>query len=365
MAHIAIFLHGLYSGGVERTVLNLADGLSAHGHSVDLVILKRQGAFKESISEKFRVHDLKASRALFGWKKLAAYLRKERPDVLLSTINYTNIIALFAQKISGVSCRMVVVEHDTFSRWSSQVSASKRLMMRGLIHLTYSWADEIIAVSTGVADDLAQVTRLPREKIRVIYNPVITPDLMVKVSERLDHPWGQADQPPFFLAVGRLTRQKDFENLIYAFSKVRCNLPSRLVILGEGEDWQKLSALASELGVAEDVLLPGFSPNPYSWMRYARAFVLSSQWEGLPTVLIEALYCSPAVISTDCPSGPREILKDGKYGRLVPCSSPDHLAAAMLDAIKEKISQPPAQSWEPYTLNKTVHEYETALLGAR
>ena len=168
----------------------------------------------------------------------------------------------------------------------------------------YPWADYIIGNSQGVADDLSQVTGLPRQRIKILYNPVVTPEVREKALALLDHPWFEPGQPPVVLAVGRLTKQKDFPSLIRAFAQVLPKRPARLLILGEGVDRPMLEELVEQLGLQDHVSIPGFVENPYAYMSRASLYVLSSRWEGLPTVLIEALYCGLPIVATDCPSGP-------------------------------------------------------------
>jgi glycosyltransferase involved in cell wall biosynthesis len=209
---------------------------------------------------------------------------------------------------------------------------------------------------------LAQLTAIPRKQIQAIYNPVVRPALKDLVKAPVKHPWFRPGEPPVILAVGRLTVQKDFPTLIRAFAQVRRAHVARLVILGDGEERAAIEALTQELGVARDVSLPGFARNPYAYMARAGLFVLSSRWEGLPGVLIEALYCGVPVISTDCPSGPREILKNGQYGLLVPVGNVDKLASAMDTALAHKLPRASRESCQPFELDTVVNQYLNLLL---
>jgi glycosyltransferase involved in cell wall biosynthesis len=211
---------------------------------------------------------------------------------------------------------------------------AKKLFRLQLAGRFYPWADAIIAVSDGVADDVARVTSLPRESITTIHNPVVTPELQEKMRAPLDHPWFAPGNPPVLLAVGRLVDQKDFPTLLKAFARVRAVRKARLIILGEGKERPELEALTGKLGVASDVDLPGFVLNPFPYMIRASALVLSSAWEGLPGVLIEAMACGCPVVSTDCPSGPAEILNGGAYGPLVPVGDDAALAKAILSVLE-------------------------------
>lgn len=360
---LAIFLHGLYEGGAERTILNLAQGMAGCGVAVDLVLARAVGPFMPQVPPEVRLIDLQAPRVMLSLPALARYLRRERPDALLSGIDYTNLIAILARRLEKQPRRLVVVEHNTLSRRVVEMPAVYRRALPALMGRVYPGSDCVVAVSQGVADDLVAMTGLRREHIQVIFNPVITPDVQQKAQELLAHPWFQPGQPPVLIAVGRLTAQKDFPTLIRAFAALRRRRAARLVILGEGEERKALEALAGELEVSADVDLPGFMANPYPYMAHGAVYVLSSQWEGLPTVLIEALYCGLPIVAADCPSGPREILQAGQFGRLVPMGDPEKLAAAIEDALDGKVPAAPAASWAPYTLEHTLDQYRQVLFG--
>jgi glycosyltransferase involved in cell wall biosynthesis len=366
---LAIFLPGLLGGGAERTMLNLAQGLAGQGYAVDLVLAQAEGPYLAKVPESVRLVELNAWH-LRAWRTLASlpalvrYLRRVRPETMLSALNRANITALWAQRLAGVPQRVVINEQNTFSRSNQQLPNWYSQLMLRLVRCFYPWADGIVAVSKGVGDDLARVAGIPRERIQVIYNPVVTPELRKKAQDSLDHPWFQPGQPPVLLAVGSLTAQKDFTTLIRTFAQVRETRLVRLLILGEGQERLALEALVRQLGLEQDVSLPGFVANPYSYMARASLFVLSSRWEGLPTVLIEALYCGIPLISTDCPSGPREILRDGQYGQLVPVGDVNALAWAIETTLAGKAPRPPQESWRPFELEVVVDQYINTLLGS-
>ncbi len=360
---LALFVPSMRAGGAERVTLILAREIAARGHAVDLLLAQAEGPHLAEVHESVRVVDLKASRVLTSLLPLVRYLRQERPQALLSMMVHTNIVALWACRLAGVSTRTVVSERVTLS-WRTEHTRSKRgWLWPWLIKLFYPWADGIIAVSNGVADDLVQVAGIPREYVRTIYNPIVRPELREKAQAPLDHPWFKPGQPPVVLAAGRLTAQKGFPTLIQAFARVCQVLPARLLILGEGEQRLALETLIRQLGLEKDVSLPGFEANPYPYMARASVFVLSSRWEGLPCVLIEALACGAPLIATDCPSGPREILKDGQYGQLVPVGDIAALAQAIEMALGGKIPPPPEESWRPFELETVVNQYMNVLLA--
>jgi glycosyltransferase involved in cell wall biosynthesis len=365
---ITIFLPGMYEGGAERVMLNLAVGFVQRGFAVDLVMVQAEGPYMREIPDSIRVVELNkkhrsAQRTLSSLPALVRYVRRERPEVMLSCLNYANVIALWAKLLAGVPFRLSVCEQNTFSSERAFFPGYLRWLLQTSMRVGYPRADEIIAVSQGVADDLANSLSLPRRRIRVIYNPIITPELEVKRDTPLEDAWFGEGQPPVILAIGRLTEQKAFDILLQAFAKVHSQRPIRLIILGEGEDRPALETLVNDLDIEDDVRLPGFVTNPYQYLAKASLFVLSSRWEGLPTVLVEALYCGAALVSTDCPSGPREILKGGQYGKLVPVDNPDALAEAIQHTLENPIPPPDPSSWHAFELATIIQQYETALFG--
>jgi glycosyltransferase involved in cell wall biosynthesis len=284
--------------------------------------------------------NLRGLETLASIPALALYLRRERPDVLLSGASHVNLVSLWAQRLARVPLRLVLrASNDPIGYPEAFPRAQRALRgcLRWLARRSYPWADAVIAVSRGVAEDLACLTGMPRERIHTIYNPVVTPELAQKARAPVSHPWLGAAGVPLVLGAGKLKLQKDFPTLIRAFARLRARRPARLVILGEGVQRKKLEALVRELGVGADVALPGHVDNPWAWMARASVFVLSSAWEGLPGVLIEAMACGCPVVSTDCASGPAEILADGTYGPLVPVGD----ESALADAIDAVLASPP------------------------
>lgn len=362
-ARIALFMHGLHGGGAERVVLDLAELFQRAGHHAEVVVGTRKGEYADDVPEGVAVCEVGTRRGLGrlaalradpgGFPQLARpvlfpprtsnsvgylpglvdYLRRERPDALLSVLSYGNLVALWARRLAGVPTRVVVSERNTLSE--SSVATKKRERrwrnrhLPALIGRTYPFADVITTVSDGVADDLAATTGLAREKLVTVYNPVVTERLIERAREPLDHPWFRPGEIPVVLAAGRLRPQKDLETLLRAFAILRQERPARLVVLGEGPERGMLEALASELGFAADFALPGFVRNPFAYMARAQVFALSSRFEGLPGTLIQAMACGCSVVSTDCPSGPREILEGGRHGELVPVGDAKALAAAI------------------------------------
>lgn len=352
---LAIFIPSLVGGGAERVTVNLAQTLAEQGYLVDLVLAQQTGEYLDAVPPAVRIVNLRSSGVLASLPALVRYLRRQRPWAMISTLTYANIVALWARRLAGISMPLMVTEHNTFS-------VVRRVDLRdlGLPWLAkrfYPWANYIVTVSKGAGNDLAQSLSLPCEQVTVIYNPVVTEQLRQRACEPLDHHWFAPDAPPVILTVGRLTEQKDFGTLIRAFAKVRSTRHVRLLILGEGAERQALEALVLQLGLEADVSLPGFVRNPAAFMARSALFALSSRWEGLPTVLIEALYCGTPVVATDCPSGPREILSDGRYGHLVPVGDVHALAQAMSKGLDGHIPRPDEESWRPFEQHAAAKQY--------
>ncbi len=331
---ITFFIGAFGGGGIERVTAHLADGLVQRGINVDLVVDK---VMDEShllrLPPEVRIVNLKVPRLYMSLPNLVHYLQQEQPVALLSSSHYMNEIALLGRRLSGVSTRLVVSEHNQLSKTVGNATKLKDRLTPFFARHLYPWADGILAVSQGVAEDLSLMANLPLERIQVIYNPVITPDLLESAKAPVDHPWFAPGEPPVLLGVGKLEEQKDFPNLIRAFAQVRQVRPARLMILGWGPDRPQLEALVQELGLEADVAMPGYQKNPYAYMAKSAVFVLSSAWEGLPTVLIEAMATGVPVVSTDCKSGPAEILDNGKYGFLTPVGDSNALATAILNTL--------------------------------
>lgn len=332
---IALFHPALIAGGIQRIFINLAGAFRDRGYSVDLVQATPGDDFRSLVPEGVRQVDLGAHRVIASVPALGRYLRMERPDALLSGADHANLAALWARKWAGMKTRLVITVHNSVTAVSKNAPTWRGRRTPYFVRRFYPWADSIVAVSHGVAEDVAKVGRMPRERIHVIYNPVITGQMLQAAHEPLQDEWFAAGQPPVILAAGRLTAAKDFANLLHAFARLRREMEARVVILGVGEELPRLQSLAAELGVADQVRFPGFARNPYAYMARAAVFVLSSAWgEGLPTVLVEAMALGKPVVSTDCPEGPRELLQDGKYGALVPVRDPAALAQAIVTALR-------------------------------
>jgi glycosyltransferase involved in cell wall biosynthesis len=335
-SRIALLIHDLRGGGAERVVLKLAKQMVQSGRQVDLVLVRARGEYVDQIPPGVRLVDLDKSNVFKAVPALVRYLRQERPRALLSNLTHVNVAALIARQVAGVRTRVVVTEHNQISRKAAApVGLRGRLVYRAVPWL-YALADDVVAVSRGAAADIARFARLDAERVTCIYNPVYDEALIEASTRPVDHPWLRPDEPPVVLAAGRLHPQKGFDILLRAFAVVRTATPCRLIIMGEGDERTRLEDLAQALGVNDDVSLVGFVQNPYAMMSRAATFVVSSRWEGFSVVLLEALACGVPVVSTNCASGPSEILDGGRYGALVPVEDEAALADGILRALGER-----------------------------
>lgn len=330
---VSFLIPTLKGGGAERVIVNLANEFAQKGNIVELVTLNPNGEYRSQVSEKVKIIDIGRSRALFSIFPIIQYVKKHNPDAMVSALDYFNIISLIAKIFARTKTKFIVTEHSTLSLSIKNNKSISGIVLPKLMKLFYPFADNIIAVSDGVAEDLVQLIKIDKRKIKVIYNPVLHNKLEELATEQISCDWLTKKGNPVILSVGRLTEAKDFPTLLYALKKVNERTTVKLIILGEGELRNSLEVLVKDLNLEKHVQLIGFVNNPYSYMKRADLFILSSKWEGLPTVLIEALSLGKKIISTDCKSGPREILGNGKYGTLVPVGDIDRLAGEIINNI--------------------------------
>lgn len=372
---LAFLLPNLGGGGVQRNALITASALRSRGYQVELVLCSEKGPLSQKIPDAItrtilertpgwrgRLHALwgnpallpaltlpvltagKPSRTLRYLPALTDYLRHSKPDILFAATTYQNIEAILARNAARVKTRIAVTQSTNFSSWHQVSGEWRRRHLLPLFRRSYNRADAIIAVSNAVADDLACYARLNRNIISTIYTPLVPTDIKERAAEPTEHPWFENQGIPIILAVGRPGRAKDYPTLLRAFALLHKKRRIRLIILGEVRDPHKnqerigkLQTLISELGVSEDVDMPGYTHNPYRYMARAALLVLSSVYEGFPSVVPEALACGCPVVSTRCPGGVAEALDEGRYGRLVPVGDD----RAMADAINATLDNTP------------------------
>jgi glycosyltransferase involved in cell wall biosynthesis len=306
--------------------------------------------------------DLKVKHVYSSFPALIRYLKHRRPAVMLTDKDRVNRTAILARAWSRVPTRLVLSSGTTISiDLDNRGTFERWLQKRSMKHL-YPYAENVVVTSEGVADDMAEYTGLARKRIQVVPCPVVPNELFRRQLPRPDHPWFRADAPPVILGVGELGPRKDFVTLVHAFARLRAHQNCRLVILGKGGQRDHLLSVAKEMGIAKDIDLPGFESNPYPFMAHAAMLAMSSRWEGLGFVLIETLALGTPVVSTDCPSGPREILDGGRYGRLVPVGDAERLAHAMAETLLHPLPAGFLQEAAlPYEIERSTSAYLTAM----
>jgi glycosyltransferase involved in cell wall biosynthesis len=400
---IALLFGSFRTGGVAKMRLHAARELLARGFAVDLVVTRKRGDLLGAVPEGARVIELersplwraraailtadpgslapllsalalgqKPSGKLRYLPSLVRYSRATRPHGVLAATAPLNLIAVWARRLARLDSRVVVGEHTMMS---GETLAGRRWLYDcppALLHRAYLQADAVLAVSDGVAAEMAAYADIPRHRIATVYNPAVAPYVATMARGQVDHDWFMPGGPPVILGVGNLKPQKDFATLIRAFARVRAERPARLVILGDARGPDKdatyvaeLKGLPAQLGIATDVSFAGFAENPFAYMSRAAVFVLSSAWEGFGNVLAEALACGCPVVSTDCPSGPAEILDRGRYGPLVPVGDDAALAAA----ICRVLDAPPSRDEltgraASFTVERAVDRYLQLLFGS-
>jgi glycosyltransferase involved in cell wall biosynthesis len=372
---IVLFRPTLGDGGADRITLTLLEHLERARYQPTLVLVRRAGALIDRVPSDVPVIDLGRRRLALAAPALARVLRAEDPDVVLCTAGSANVIAVAAHRLARSRARLVLSERNAVRRpgfeWRNRFEVP---LKRAL----YPLADAVTAVSDGVARDLRDVLGLAPERVLTVYNPVVVPELPSLARAPLDHPWFQPRPrvpprrgdaaPPVIVAVGRLVAQKDYPTMLQAFALLRARRATRLVILGIGPEQRALEALATKLGIAEDVAFIGFDPNPFRWMARAHLLVQSSVAEGLPGTLIQSMACGTPVVATDCDHGPREVVTDGADGFLVPVGDARALADRANQllgdaALRDRMSRAARAAAQRYTMAASLQRYQDAIDG--
>lgn len=361
--HVCLFILKFGDGGVERMMVNIARGLSLIGVKVDFIIKNSNAPYLHLLPERVRVIKFPVAKQSDSLPRLLDYLQQNDPDILLTAKTRDDEIAMQARQRQNGKTRFYLRPGTALvSRMEARGMGRLRrwLKTRNLVKL-FNQTDGVVAVSQGVANEVMALSGIPADRINVIKNPTITPELYELSQAELPDPWLAEDQPPVILGIGGLRRQKDFPTLLRAFAQLRRQQPCRLMILGQGNKEAQLKQLAGELAIEEDFRLVGFVDNPYVYLKHAGLFVLSSLWEGSPNVLTEALALGTPSVSTDCPSGPFEITRAGEVVPLVEVGDVDGLAKAMLQTLNEPLDPKKLQSAvSEYTLERSARSYLAA-----
>jgi glycosyltransferase involved in cell wall biosynthesis len=362
---IVIFGNFSPNGGINRNLANIIPDWVTSGLDVQLVGYRDAVPFfPEDLPASVGLHHLRSRSRLVTLWRLWRYLRRRQPRAVLATNHLDNLLLAVAGRLPGVRSRIVLMVQNNFvasTRGDPRRRATKIARMRRF----YPWADAMITASEGLGQTLREAGALHDLPIFPIHNSVITPGILAKAKEPVDHPWFHDGGGPVVINVARLNQQKDLPTLLDAVAEARKSEPVRLILLGKGREQANLEARARELGIAEAVDMPGYVANPYAWMAKADVFALSSAWEGFGNVVAEALAVGTSVVSTDCPSGPGEILEHGRYGRLVPVGDGKGLGQAIVATLREPLDYDPARATERFTATFVAERYIEVLLSAQ
>ena len=363
--HVVFFRPTLGEGGADRVQLAVLRGLDRTRYRATLVLVRKEGPFVADLPADVPVIELGSRRLATSLPALARVLVRERPDVVFCTCSASNVIAATAHGLVRSPARLVLSERNALYRGRAATHPKQALEV-ALKRLLYRRADLVTAVSQGVADELVAIARVPRDRIAVVYNPMVDADLPARAADPVDHPWFAPGAPPVALACARLVPQKDYPTLLDAFARVRRDVPCRLWILGDGPLRGELEATAARLGVGADVHFAGFDKNPFRYMARARVLMHASRAEGLPGALIQAMACGTPVVSTDCDFGPREVITPGTDGYLVPVGDAAGLAAHARtiltdDAHRATLAAAARRSAARFTADASLARYQAAL----
>lgn len=363
LKRVAVFVPSLLGGGTEQVMVTLANGMAERGIAVDMVVGCPDGPNRVRLSDKVNLVVLGNKRASRCLLPLARYFHAVGPDAMLSAMTYANNVAIAARLIARSRARLVISERTSLSFKPVNRSEALHMWFRWL---TYRFADKVVLVAKKECSEAAKKFGLPRDRVAGIYNPIITPEFERERTHPPEHPWLTDEARaggPVIVAVGRLDPVKNYPMLIDAFALLRSQRPARLIIFGEGSEHDALSAQVKALALTDSISLPGFVQNLPKEINASDLFVLSSKVEGLPGALIQALGCGLRIVSTDCETGPREILDGGKWGTLVPLDDTAALAQAMATALATP-PQPPAAEWtSQFSLARAVDAYLACLAG--
>ncbi|CAG9621411.1 glycosyltransferase [Sutcliffiella rhizosphaerae] len=362
---IAFILANLGGGGVERMTLNLSEEFINRGYDVDLLVADAEGEYRNLVPAGINLINLKKQRLLSCIPDIRKYLKEKKPVAFISAKDYINLVVIFAKLMARSNTNLIVSTRVNISRQLEVLNSRSFKVIAKLVKHFYRYADHIVGVSKGVAEDLHQITGIDQKKIHVVYNPVVTDELLAKSQQDNDHHWF-AEEIPVVVTVGRFDKAKDYPTLLHALKVIQESKKTRLIFVGDGSEKERLQSLVDEYNLHEVVDFVGFQSNPYTFMKKADLFVLSSAYEGFGNVVAEALAVGTPVVSTDCPSGPGEILDGGNYGELVPVGDYIALAKAMKWTLEHPLPKDKLIERSLFfTIKNSADSYEKLIMNQR
>jgi glycosyltransferase involved in cell wall biosynthesis len=354
-------------GGAERYLVNLSEGLLDEGHEVTIILVEAKGPLLADVDKRCRMIVMNKTRVIKSISSLTSIFKENSPDVIISFQTHMNVSTLIAMALAKTTVPVIITEHAPIANHlnigAPMLTRIKNGVMLTLVKNLYKRANKFIGVSTSVAQQYAEFSAIPRQNVRVIATPIVTPMLLMRAAQAPTHPWLIEKTHPVIISMGRLVGEKDQATLIRAFGLLRKQMNARMIIFGEGVERKNLEEIIQNLGIGKDVDLPGEVLNPFREMSQADLYVHSAKLEGFGNVLVEALACGLPVIATDCPVGPREILSDGQYGVLTPVGDEYVLAKEMYRVLnmskleKDRIINAGKERANEFTLNHSVKSY--------
>lgn len=354
---ISFFSPNLEGGGAERVISNLAIEFSKNGYDVDLVLTKAQGAYLNNIPDCVNVIDFQCGKVVFSLPKLIRYIQKEQPKIMFASQMHASTILIWAVKIARVNTKIIIRQPTMLYSLHEKKSTFSSIRQK-LFLLTARYANQIIVTSKNMAEEFHRFSRLPENKIKIIYNPLPIETIKEKSLMPIDNFLNISDEIPIILAVGRLVKVKDFHTLVKAFYLVQKKVPAYLFILGDGELKLELKKFIQDLGLDNKVKILGFKQNPYNYMKNSKVFVLSSLREGFPNSMVEAMACGCSIVATDCTGGTSEILEYGKWGKIVPVGDEVLMAEAILESLNTLPNPNIYERVQKFSINYIFSEYE-------
>tara|TARA_B100001996_G_scaffold110537_1_gene83653 strand:+ start:4950 stop:6059 length:1110 start_codon:yes stop_codon:yes gene_type:complete len=308
---VTFFLPNFHIGGAQKVALEIANGLSKRGKNIEIIVLNDEGLFKKNVSGQIKVKIIGKKRVILSLKYLIEYFKAINPISFFSAQTHGSFVVALAILISKWKGRFITRQTNTHKSNKFRKFAIKDYLIHILFNFSNLVAHSVIAPSQGIASEIKNI-----EKVKVVPNPINFNQIIELSKENIEN--SKVNKQRFILGVGRCVKQKRFEDLVKAFALT--NLPNsiKLVIIGEGPERKKINETSKKCGIEDKVIVLDYEENPFKYMSKCELFVLTSGWEGMPSVLIQALACGAKVISTDCDHGPKEILNNGEYGSIVP-----------------------------------------------